>query len=180
MSDSTEVKPAAEPVADSEQPAAEVVAASRADVLKPALVGGLAGTLGGALIAAIVLIAGANKQPPLAVMDLVEVSEIEQTRLTLMVSKKGTTDEDRLKAYAKLKSFGDELSKAIREVQAECKCTLLNRSAYIGDVPRDYTPELKAKLGMEGIDLEQLRQLTAETMRSSLPTLDLTQGTRSK
>ncbi len=180
MSDSTEVKPAAEPVADSEQPAVDVVAASRADVLKPALVGGLAGVLGGALIAAVVLIAGANKQPPLAVMDLVEVSEIEQTRLTLMVSKKSTTDEDRLKAYAKLKSFGDELSKAIREVQAECKCTLLNRSAYIGDVPRDYTPELKAKLGMEGIDLEQLRQLTAETMRSSLPTLDLTQGTRSK
>lgn len=180
MSDSTEVKPAAAPVADSERPAAEVVAASRADVLKPALVGGLAGTLGGALIAAVVLIAGANKQPPLAVMDLVEVSEIEQARLTLMVSKKSTTDEDRLKAYAKLKSFGDELSKAIREVQAECKCTLLNRSAYIGDVPRDYTPELKAKLGMEGIDLEQLRQLTAETMRSSLPTLDLTQGTRSK
>lgn len=153
----------------------------RAAVVKPALIGGLAGMLGGALIAGVVLIAGASKQtPPLAVMDLNEVMEIEQTRLTLMVSKKGSTDEDRMKAYVKVKGFGDELSKAIREVQAECRCTLLNRSAYIGDVPKDYTPELKAKLGMEGIDLEQLKQLTAESVRSNLPSVDLTPATRSK
>ncbi len=65
-------------------------------------------------------------------------------------------------------------------MQAESRCTFLNRSAYIGVLPKDYTPELKAKLGMEGIDLEQLKQLTAESVRSNLPSVDLTPATRSK
>jgi hypothetical protein len=165
---------------DQRQETPEVVTDPKSTAVKPILMGGLAGMVGGALIAGVVLIAGASKQPPLAVMDLNEVMEIEQTRLTLMVSKKGTTDEERMKAYTKVKAFGEELSKAIREVQAECKCTLLNRSAYIGEVPRDYTPELKAKLGMEGIDLEELRLLTAESMRSTLPSVDLSTAIRKK
>ena len=184
MSEETKPKGDDLPVLQAEEAPKEDAAGvddSRQTVVKPALIGGLAGMLAGGLIAGVVLIAGAAKQPaPLAVMDLNEVMEIEQTRLTLMVSKKGTTDEDRMKAYTRVKGFGDELSKAIREIQQECKCTLLNRSAYIGDVPKDYTPELKTKLGMQGIDLEQLRQLTAESVRSTLPSVDLNATTRSK
>lgn len=135
---------------------------------------------GGGIAAGVVVAAGMlwwqGAPPKLAVMDLREVMEIEETRLTLMVARPGTGDEERMKAYARLQGFGDELTRAIKEVQAECKCTLLNRSAYIGEVPRDYTPELKVKLGMGDLDLAQLKQLTAETVKASLPSVDLLQS----
>lgn len=147
-----------------------------------ALLAGIAGA--GGLVGAAVLAAAVfflwGPPPKLAVVDLREIMEIEETQLTLLVSRADTNDEDRLKAYSRLQSFGGDLTKAINQIQGDCKCTLLNRSAYVGEVPHDYTPELKEKLGMAGVDLEQLRKLTADSVRATMPSINPFASTKGK
>jgi len=104
-----------------------------------------------------------------AVIDLAGIVELEQLRLTASVIKIGTTDEERLKAFQRVQSFGGVLEKAIDEIKADCKCVLLARNAFIGGGGKDYTDSLKAKVGLSGVDLESVRKLTEMAMSRAVP-----------
>jgi hypothetical protein len=98
-----------------------------------------------------ILIATQNKTR-LAVIDIGEVMDIKQLQLTKAAMAKDIDDSGRAKLYDEVTTFSAEVETAISTLQNECGCTLIVRAAIVkGDAP-DLTEQLKAKLGMAGLN----------------------------
>jgi len=113
-----------------------------------------------------------TRKADFAVIDLAGIVELEQLRLTASVIKIGTTDEEKLKAFQRVQSFGGVLEKGIDEIKAECQCVLMARNAFIGGGGKDYTDSLKAKVGLSGVDLESVRKMTEMAMSRAVPSAE--------
>lgn len=92
----------------------------------------------------------ANKKTGVAVVDVAEVVTIQQEQFVELLSSANVTDKDREQSFLMVSSFGERMKAAIGEIQEECGCTLVVKSAVIGTVA-DYTDSLKAKMGMTGM-----------------------------
>jgi hypothetical protein len=123
------------------------------------------GTAGGLMATGI----GKSK---VATLDLSGIVEIEQMRMTALMMRKDTTEDERMRAMSRAKTFGASLTNAIAELQASCKCVIVTRNAVIGQADLDLTEEAKAKLGIAGIDLEQARASAEQAIDRRIPSAE--------
>jgi len=100
---------------------------------------------------------GRQQTTKIGVVDLPQLMEIEELSLTLSMMNKGVSDDDRAAAFLRVKSFGDRLDKAVDQARTECGCLLLAKNAYIGDSKSDQTGRVKALLGYDGVNVQDLR-----------------------
>lgn len=115
--------------------------------------------------------AGVGKSK-IATLDISGIVEIEQMRMTALMMRKETTEDERMRAMSRVKGFGASLSNAITELQASCKCVIVTRNAVIGQPDLDLTEAAKAKLGLEGIDIEQARASAEQALDRRIPNAD--------
>lgn len=107
-----------------------------------------------------------------ATLDLSGIVEIEQMRMTALMMRKDTTEDERMRAMSRAKTFGASLTNTIAELQASCKCVIVTRNAVIGQADLDLTEEAKAKLGMAGIDLDQARASAEQAIDRRIPSAE--------
>lgn len=102
-------------------------------------------------------------------VDVAEVVEIEQMRVTSLVLKPGVTASEKEDYFKQANAFGQKLEEAIAQVKRDCKCELLARSAYVGSGAVDLTEAIKARVGLGGLQLEQMRSVGKAAFMSRLP-----------
>lgn len=89
--------------------------------------------------------------------------------MTALMMRKETSEEERMRAMSRMKSFGNTLQAAISEVHTSCKCVIVTRNAVIGQAEMDVTEEVKGKLGLQGIDLDQARASAEQAVDRRVP-----------
>lgn len=94
----------------------------------------------------------------LGVIDLPSIVEIEEMSLTLSMMGASVTDDDRAKAFTRVKGFGQRLEAAIDQARQECGCVLLTRNAMVGQTGMDQTQRVKELLGMGNLNAAELRE----------------------
>jgi len=93
-----------------------------------------------------------------ALLDISEVIGIKQLVIADMATRPGMTDKDREQIYDSVASFAKAMEEAVAQIQRECACTLLVRSAVVKTTAsEDLTPLLKARLGLD----QSIADLTA-------------------
>lgn len=93
-----------------------------------------------------------------ALLDISEVIGIKQLVIADMATRPGMTDKDREQIYDSVASFAKDMEAAVAQLQLECACTLLVRSAVVKTTAaEDLTPLLKARLGLD----QSIADLTA-------------------
>lgn len=113
----------------------------------------------------------------IALLDINEVVSTKQLAITELSLRKGVTDRDREDLYDQITSFSKEIEKAVEDIQAECGCTLLVRSAVVKAANgEDLTPVLKAKLGLD----KSIADLTKMIQGRSQPSAPLAPGSEPK
>lgn len=86
-------------------------------------------------------------QPRYAVIDVQGLLTNRQKEIGDLVMKKGSTEDDRVKALELAQRFGKDLDAMLQNITKECGCILLNKSALL--VPeglKDYTEEVRKRL----------------------------------
>jgi hypothetical protein len=94
----------------------------------------------------------------LGVIDLPSIVELEEMSLTLSMMGTSVTDEDRAKAFERVKGFGGRLEAAIETARQECGCILLTRNAMVGQSAMDQTQRVKDLLGVGKLNAAELRE----------------------
>ena len=85
-----------------------------------------------------------------ALLDISEVVGLKQLAITELSLRKEVTDKDREGLYDQITAFSKDIEKAVADIQSECGCTLLVRSAVVKTTDgEDLTPVLKARLGLD-------------------------------
>lgn len=115
------------------------------------------------------LIASGVGKSKIATLDISGIVELEQMRMTALMMRKETSEEERMRAMSRMKSFGNTLQAAISEVHTSCKCVIVTRNAVIGQAEMDVTEEVKGKLGLQGIDLDQARASAEQAVDRRVP-----------
>jgi hypothetical protein len=84
----------------------------------------------------------------IGVVDIADVYRVKEAEISSMLQNV-KSEGDRQKAYDQAQGFGDRLDKALSEIPAQCRCTVMIKSAIAGSGSNsvDLTPLLKAKLG---------------------------------
>ena len=83
-----------------------------------------------------------------AVVDIASVVKVKEAEFTAMLSHPNVSDADRQAAYQLVSRIGPEIERAVGELQKECACTIIVKSAVIAGAAEDLTPRLKEMLGM--------------------------------
>ena len=94
----------------------------------------------------------------LGVIDLPSIVEIEEMSLTLSMMGESVTDDDRARAFMRVKGFGKRLETAIEQARQDCGCVLLTRNAMVGETGLDQTQRVKELLGMASVSAADLRE----------------------
>lgn len=95
----------------------------------------------------------------LATADLAEIVKIREIQFTALVNKLNVTDKERMEAWNLVNRIGPEIEKALDDVQQECGCTLVVKSAVLAGPQQDMTEALKAKLGLAGLSSKALMEV---------------------
>jgi hypothetical protein len=101
---------------------------------------------------------GKSGQQKVGVIDLPSIVEIEEMSLTLSMMNPTVTDDDRAKAFERVKGFGPRLEAAIEQARQECGCVLLTRNAMVGQSAMDQTNRVKELLGVASVNAAELRE----------------------
>ena len=83
-----------------------------------------------------------------AVVDIASVVKIKESQFTALLSGPQVTDKERIAAYQLVSGIGPQIEQAIGELQKECDCSIIVKSAMIAGSAEDLTPRLKALLGI--------------------------------
>ena len=110
-------------------------------------------TLMAALIISVGLIAIyhfwlARPSAGIAVVDIASVVRVKEAEFTALLSRPEVSDKERMAAYQLVSRIGPEIERAVGELQKECACTIIVKSAVIAGAAEDLTPRLKEKLGI--------------------------------
>ena len=129
-----------------------------------------------ALFVGVLLIAAyhawlAPKQPRFGKINLSEVLEIKQLQFSLGLlnadlANKAGAREDAINQVARV---GQDVEKALNDVSASCNCTLLVTGAVLSSQLQDYTPDLKALLGIKEYNLEAMRKRAQDAILTPKP-----------
>lgn len=84
----------------------------------------------------------------IGIVDIAEVYRAKESEFAALLTA-SKTDEERQRAYAQAKAFGDRLDRALREMPNECRCMVVVKSAVAGSWSNaiDLTAALKARVG---------------------------------
>ncbi len=104
------------------------------------------------------LLLGKAGNQKVGVIDLPSIVEIEEMSLTLSMMSPTVTDDDRAKAFERVKGFGPRLEAAIEQARQECGCILLTRNAMVGQSAMDQTHRVKELLGVASVNAAELRE----------------------
>ena len=83
-----------------------------------------------------------------AVVDIASVVKVKEAEFTALLLRPEVSDKERMAAYQLVSRIGPEIEHAVGELQKECACTIIVKSAVIAGAAEDMTPRLKGKLGM--------------------------------
>lgn len=100
------------------------------------------------------IVAPSNK---FAMVDVAGVLETKEVVFTEIITKPGVSDQDRAAAYEMVRQTGPQLDAALGELQKECDCIILAKAAVVGDGAVDLTPRLRARLGIEHVDVKAIQ-----------------------
>lgn len=122
------------------------------------------------LIVSLSVAAGYNaifgQKTRIGVVDIAGVLETSELVFTEMLSGDNVSDADREAAYELVRETGPKLDAAIVELQNACECVLLTKAAVIGSEAIDYTPQIKAKLGIDKADVKELQASIRRSMKA--------------
>lgn len=126
-----------------------------------------------AVVAAVIsggtaLVAGAWGKTKIAVVDLAGIVELEQLRMSAVVMKKDSTDAERMQVMERLQTFGKDLEQAMETVRSDCGCVMLTSNAVVGSGVTDLTEAVKTKMGLQGLNLEAMRNLAKDRAARSV------------
>ena len=138
---------------------------------KVVTISAVAAAVVGAATAVGVAMAGIGQQK-IATVDLTGLVEIEQMRMTAVVMKPDVTEDEKMRAFTRMKGLGELLDKSIADAAAKCKCVVLARNAVISNASIDLTPQVKVAMGIGDIDLDAARSAAKETMDKRIPDID--------
>lgn len=82
-----------------------------------------------------------------AVVDIAAIVKAREAQFTALLSRPNVGDAERMQAYHLVSKIGPEIEGAINELQQECGCVILVKSAVIAGAP-DRTGRLMDKLGI--------------------------------
>lgn len=125
------------------------------------------------IVSTVVMFAGwyfLGQKQTFAVIDLPGIVEVEQLQFQANLMKDGVTDRDRAVEYERVKSFGTRLEAAIDQVRKNCNCIILTRGAFVGQT-KDVTADVKAVLGSDKINVDELKARVQREVQRSLPDL---------
>ena len=97
-----------------------------------------------------------NNQPKFAVLDVAELVEIKQAQVSQNLIRPGASDSDRGNAYEEIKVFSTSLQTTIKDLQAECDCTILVKAAVVRTDYQDLTHVAKERLGLDGVNMKAI------------------------
>ncbi len=101
-------------------------------------------------------------------VDLENIIEANQLMLMDKVTGSSVNDTDRMIAFENAKSFGINLSNALTKVKSDCNCDLLVKSAIVIGNTKDYTTDVKLLLGLDKINVDQLKQKFSNEIKSKI------------
>lgn len=113
----------------------------------------------------------APKPPRFGKINLSEVLEIKQLQFSLGLlnadlANKSAAREDAINQVAKV---GQDVEKGLNDLSAACNCTLLVTGAVLSSQLHDYTPDLKAMLGIKDYNLEAMRKRAQDAITTPKP-----------
>jgi len=118
----------------------------------------------------------ANKQR-IGIVDItgiLETSELIFTEKLSALSGDKVTDADRESAYDLVRDTGNKLDAALTQIQNTCNCVLMTKAAVIGNGAIDFTPQVKAALGIDKVDVQALQERVRNAIAIKSP------GTKNK
>lgn len=129
-----------------------------------------AGVIGAA--AALGVVMSGLGQPKIATVDLTGLVEIEQMRMTALVMKPGVSEDEKMRAFTRMKGLGELIQNSISDAAAKCNCVVLARNAVVSNAQMDITQEVKVAMGIGDIDLDAARSAARETLDKRIPSID--------
>lgn len=103
----------------------------------------------------------------IGMVDIAGILETSEAMFTEILAKPNVTDADREAAYTLVRQTGPRLEAALSEVQAACGCLLLAKAAVVGAGAIDYTPQVKASIGIDKVDLGAVQGRIRDAMSST-------------
>ena len=96
-----------------------------------------------------------------ATVDLTDVVAVREMQAMLEAARSGGDPQASLRAATQ---WPQELERSLAAIQADCQCVLLVRAAVIGQQLTDVTPVLKQRLGLDRLDVAELRRTLGTTV----------------
>ena len=115
-------------------------------------------------------------QQKLGFVDVAEILRLKELEVTARMAQAGKDAEG--EAYDAIRRFSADMEAALDDLQHECACALLVRSALVkSGTNEDFTTVLKQRLGLDRLDQNQLmRQIGAAGGRDAVPALGSAPG----
>lgn len=123
------------------------------------------------LVVCVLVIAGYHllmqSKTKTGMIDVAALLEANEVMFTERISRPNVTEADKEQAMEFARQTGPKIERAVFDIQQECKCLLLAKAAVVGDTAIDYTPRVKAAIGMESVDVAQLQERIRNRMKVS-------------
>ena len=91
-----------------------------------------------------------TQQPTFATLDVAELYRLKESQVAAVLVKRDIGDTERTVVIQRAAAFGEEISKLIEALPAECACLVLTRGAVLGSSAQivDLTPDVRRRLGL--------------------------------
>lgn len=106
-----------------------------------------------------------GQKQKIGMVDIAGILETSEVMFTEMLSRGRVSDTDRQAAYELVRETGPKLDAAIAELQHTCDCVLMTKAAVVGAGAIDYTPQVKAALGLDKVDVKALQARIRDAMQ---------------
>lgn len=111
--------------------------------------------------------------PPMRIATVDIGSVVEMQQLVMMdkyaANKGKPLEQNAGEAYDNVEKFGKQLEETLAAMRIECKCLVLTKGAVVGEASMNLTGELRARLGLNNVDVAALRTRVSERLFSDDP-----------
>lgn len=112
---------------------------------------------------------GQGSLPNIGSVDMALVLEIQSASITSKALSLGATRTDQDAAARSAEKFGQNLEEALAQAAKVCGCTVLAKGAVLVGGTQDMTPVVLRSLGLDGLDLTELRSKISGAIANSVP-----------